>query len=465
MTHNRILENCFKLLLQVLALTLLLGGMAACGTRSAPEAAPLPASTEAPLPVLPADTATPLPAPTDTATPAPTATPPPPSATPVPPTPTPFAIAADGFKADLLEECGMEVDVTGVEADKLLVIPKVITIKSGGSASLWCYGAKHTWVGTLTYEGYTFSSDAVQPLLFRVDEKLGYAYTSGKGIVTLPDGGVTLFGYEVVTEGLPAATARIRLSPGKFGKAFWLEVVQGRYQLAGGDTLLEGSSIDVNEDWLVYSPGLVIEIGAGGATLGENVYPQGLWLAVDRAGSLVVTLPEGASLVSASGSVAAPAAPAAPSEAVTYLAQLTPLSVELGYGEFSVGKFAFDSGDTYDNIHTGDPILINGLEYPQALFAHAPARFVYNLEGKYSEFLATVGLVEWIQCGDGVEFVLLLDGVEIYRSKRLFSVSKPLEVQVPIAGGQQLELIVETGAAENMDCDWGLWGDPRLTAK
>jgi hypothetical protein len=51
----------------------------------------------------------------------------------------------------------------------------------------WCRGAKHTWIGRLTYEGYTFDSDDADPLQFMVTEK-GYIYVKGKGMVTMPDG-------------------------------------------------------------------------------------------------------------------------------------------------------------------------------------------------------------------------------------------------------------------------------------
>ena len=53
---------------------------------------------------------------------------------------------------------------------------------------MFCPGAFHTWVGTLTYAGYTFASDAARPLEFSV--KRDYTYAGGKGTVTSPDGSV-----------------------------------------------------------------------------------------------------------------------------------------------------------------------------------------------------------------------------------------------------------------------------------
>ncbi|MFZ2098056.1 MAG: hypothetical protein WAV05_15595, partial [Anaerolineales bacterium] len=59
-----------------------------------------------------------------------------------------------------------------------------------GRFTLWCYGAKHTWIGTLSYAGYTFASDGNDPLQFVVTKNQGYVYVGGKGTVKSPDGTV-----------------------------------------------------------------------------------------------------------------------------------------------------------------------------------------------------------------------------------------------------------------------------------
>jgi hypothetical protein len=55
---------------------------------------------------------------------------------------------------------------------------------------MWCYGAKHTWLGCNSYAGYTFDSDADNPLQFMIDRGEGYLHIRGKGTVTQPDGEV-----------------------------------------------------------------------------------------------------------------------------------------------------------------------------------------------------------------------------------------------------------------------------------
>ena len=63
-------------------------------------------------------------------------------------------------------------------------------IKSG-FPSMWCHGLVHQYRGTVEVSGYTFESDANDPLQFKVDRTKGFYYLSGKGTVTDPNGKVT----------------------------------------------------------------------------------------------------------------------------------------------------------------------------------------------------------------------------------------------------------------------------------
>lgn len=152
--------------------------------------------------------------------------------------------------------------------------------------------------------------------------------------------------------------------------------------------------------------------------------------------------------------------------AETYLSQFQPTLVELPFGEYSVGTFAFTSPYSEDPIREGDPIVIHNVKYSHGIFAHAPSRLVYDIGGTYEQLSATLGLVDLINngvsCGDGVNFVVLLDGREIYRSNRLDMGSEPVDILLPIAGGYELTLTVENGGSDDSDCDWAIWGNPRL---
>lgn len=133
-------------------------------------------------------TNTPLPTktPVPTNTPLATAT-----DTPLPPTPTPkaFILTDKAFEASYKDTCSTDVKITEVDGTSFSV-SGTISMK-GGKWVIWCYGAKHTWIGTLTYAGYTFASDTGDPLQFMIDQKRGYVYMGGTGTVTEPDGSVT----------------------------------------------------------------------------------------------------------------------------------------------------------------------------------------------------------------------------------------------------------------------------------
>jgi hypothetical protein len=130
----------------------------------------------------PAATATPTPPPTITSTPTIT-----PTSTPQPtPTLIPFAIVDSHFTEDL-QTCGTNLTVNSVKNGRLgATVNEQITMING-HFSFFCWGAKHTWLGKLKYAGFTFDSDAQQPLQFTVDKDLGYVYIGGKGTVTYPD--------------------------------------------------------------------------------------------------------------------------------------------------------------------------------------------------------------------------------------------------------------------------------------
>jgi hypothetical protein len=95
------------------------------------------------------------------------------------------------FQADVLENCKTDIAITGSTGDTLRIKVQSGTLSiRNGKFAVWCYGAKHTWISTVSYSGHTFSSDADEPLQFVVDKDKGYVHVAGKGTVTLPDGTV-----------------------------------------------------------------------------------------------------------------------------------------------------------------------------------------------------------------------------------------------------------------------------------
>ncbi len=139
-----------------------------------PALTPTPTLTPTATPTL-----TPTPTRTPTATPRPSAT----------PKPEPLVIEGEAFEADFQDTCSTDVAITDVidGALRIEVLSGTISIRDN-RLTIWCYGAKHTWIGTLTYGGYTFESDKDDPLQFTLHRTKGYTYLAGKGRVTQPDG-------------------------------------------------------------------------------------------------------------------------------------------------------------------------------------------------------------------------------------------------------------------------------------
>jgi hypothetical protein len=120
----------------------------------------------------------------------------------------PDSTFADSLTADLAltgkyfqaedYECGNDVDIKidridpTPDGDSRHVEGKFLILLDGRPVAD-CYGAKHTWLGKLTYNGYTFESDVDDPLVFTYVRNKGYVHLRGKGRVVMPDGKVILF--------------------------------------------------------------------------------------------------------------------------------------------------------------------------------------------------------------------------------------------------------------------------------
>jgi hypothetical protein len=169
-----------------------------------------PTSTPTLIPVTSTSTITP----TITNTPYPTPNPP-------TETPEPFVIQDSKFEADYKGDCSTDASITSVQGTTFEAKGNISM--RDGRFSLWCYGARHTWVGTLTYAGYTFASDESDPLQFELTKDNGYVYIKGKGTVTRPDGtqAVLPYGGKLETEKVFSADFNDPSFDGSFDSGQW----------------------------------------------------------------------------------------------------------------------------------------------------------------------------------------------------------------------------------------------------
>ncbi len=97
--------------------------------------------------------------------------------------------------------------------------------------------------------------------------------------------------------------------------------------------------------------------------------------------------------------------------------------------------------------------------HAMGLYAHAPSRYVYRLDGQWKRLESGYGLQYWAP--GTVVFVVKGDGKELFRSDVVRD-WKEGHVSVDIAGADTLELIVEP-AGDGTYADCSIWFSPRLT--
>lgn len=110
-------------------------------------------------------------------------------------TPAPTAILTSAplilndalFEANVKDNCGTDVPINAYENGVFTLGGGKIELMNGQLA-VWCYGARHQWIGTIDYEGYIFASDVNDPLQFEIVKDTGYRFVGGIGTLTYPDG-------------------------------------------------------------------------------------------------------------------------------------------------------------------------------------------------------------------------------------------------------------------------------------
>ncbi len=149
------------------------------------------------------------------------------------------------------------------------------------------------------------------------------------------------------------------------------------------------------------------------------------------------------------------AVPKAPPAGTDQVSDLDWLSATNGWGpverDQSVGNTAPDDGT---------PLKLGGTVYAKGLGTNSPSDVLVYLAGNCTRFTATVG----VDNGDPgtVTFSVLLDGKVLTTTPVLKGSSAPAAIDVPVTGGQVLDLSVGDGGDGNGN-DHGDWVNPVLT--
>jgi hypothetical protein len=115
-----------------------------------------------------------------------------------------------------------------------------------------------------------------------------------------------------------------------------------------------------------------------------------------------------------------------------------------------------------NQANDGKPLTINGTVYAKGLGTNSPSDVAVYLGGTCSDFTATVGMDDENGNAGTVTFSVVLDGTVLSTTPTINGSSPAVNVDVPVAGGQVLELVVGDAGDGNGN-DHGDWANPTLT--
>lgn len=139
----------------------------------------------------------------------------------------------------------------------------------------------------------------------------------------------------------------------------------------------------------------------------------------------------------------------------TYLSDLGWTSATNGWGP--VEK---DKSNGNQAAGDGKTLTLNGTTYPKGLGMHAAADVKFALGGKYTAFVAEVGVDDAAGPGS-VVFQVWADGAVLFDSGVMRQETAAKAVNVSVVGKQELRLVV-ADAGDGVTCDEANWGGARL---
>ena len=128
---------------------------------------------------------------------------------------------------------------------------------------------------------------------------------------------------------------------------------------------------------------------------------------------------------------------------------------KVGWGEVTRNHFWLGEAE-----RGGVMLYVNGTFFDKGLYAHAPARYVFPLAGRWKTFTATIGLQDGAADQGSAVFTVRGDGRELYRS-RVLRIKQVDDVKVDVSQVKELELITEGGEGHNFN-SWAVWAKPKV---
>jgi len=110
----------------------------------------------------------------------------------------------------------------------------------------------------------------------------------------------------------------------------------------------------------------------------------------------------------------------------------------------------------------GNPLQVGGKGFADGVGTHAESTLTLALDGKAESFQAMVGVDDESAQQGSVEFIILTDGREAFRSGIMKSGQHAHPVTIPLAGVRRIDLHVTDGGDGN-SFDHADWADARIT--
>lgn len=139
---------------------------------------------------------------------------------------------------------------------------------------------------------------------------------------------------------------------------------------------------------------------------------------------------------------------------VVYVSDLTPLSAQT--------KPFFDAAAPHrlDRSVLGGPIRLAGKPYAKGIGVRSKCELVFDAAG-FDRFEATIGVDDGAGDQASVQFIVKLDGKQVYDSGEMTSAAEPKPISVPLKGAKRIELIVDYAKRGDVQ-DYADWADARL---
>ncbi len=150
-----------------------------------------------------------------------------------------------------------------------------------------------------------------------------------------------------------------------------------------------------------------------------------------------------------------------PNATLIYLGDLTPFSTYTN-SPIAVGVFPENNSDL--GVITGEPLTWHDRSFPHGFIVGADTTITYDISTQHG-FIFHANVTRIFSdptCGDGVDFVILGDMMELARVHIPQNSEEIVPMDVNIKGINRLTLLIDD--LNNYDCDESIWGDPTLFA-